>query len=92
MVSQNIKTNGKPIYIEEFSKQNIIFLNDYFNTENEFKTNEKMIIYNLSHESYFKSIQFPKVLKEVLEENQIDVSSLVLLDHQLLKSNRNRRD
>ena len=51
-----------------------------------------MIIYNLSHESYFKSIQFPKVLKEVLEENQVDGSSLVLLDHQLLKSNRNRRD
>ena len=36
--NKNIKINSKPIYVEEFAKQNIIFLYDLFNTKNELKT------------------------------------------------------
>ena len=32
--NKNTKINSKPIYAEEFSKQNVIFLYDHFNTEN----------------------------------------------------------
>ena len=34
------------------------------------------------------SVQFPKLGKKVLKENQSDSSNLALLDHQLLKNNR----
>ena len=45
--------NSKPIYVEEFAKQNI-FIYDLFNTENEFKTWDEMkISYNLNDKFYF---------------------------------------
>ena len=71
---KNIKISSKPIYVEEFAKQNIIFLNDLFNTENEFKTwNEMKISYNLNNKSYFKWRKIinpiPKTWKKVLEES-----------------------
>ena len=40
----------------------------------------------ISHGDKF-SIQFSKLGKKVLKENQSDSSNLVLLDHQLLKNN-----
>ena len=47
--------NSKPIYGEELAKQNIIFVYDLFNTENDFKTWDEMrVSYNLSDKSYFK--------------------------------------
>ena len=47
--------NNKLNYVEEFAKQNTIFLYDLFNTENEFKTwDEVKISYELSNKSYFK--------------------------------------
>ena len=50
--------NNKLNYVEEFAKQNTIFLYDLFNTENEFKTwDEVKISYELSNKSYFKSTQ-----------------------------------
>ena len=51
--NKNIKIKGKPIYVEEFAKQNIIFLRDLFNTA--FKTWDKAkISYNLSDKSFFR--------------------------------------
>ena len=53
--NKNIKISSKPIYLEEFVKQNIIFLYDLFNTKNEFKTcDEIKISYKLSDKPYFK--------------------------------------
>ena len=47
--------NSKPIYVEEFAKQNIIFFYDLLNTENKFKSWDEMkFSYNLSEKSYFK--------------------------------------
>ena len=91
--NKNIKINSKPIYVEEFAKQNIIFLYDLFNTKNELKTwDEIKVTYELSDKSYFKWRQIinsvPKTWKKILKENQSDSSNLVLLDHQLLKNNR----
>ena len=55
---KNIKISSKPIYLEEFVKQNFIFLYDLFNTKNEFKTcDEIKISYELSDKSYFKWTQ-----------------------------------
>ena len=90
--NKNIKINSKPIYVEEFAKQNIIFLYDLFNTKNELKTwDEIKVTYELSDKSYFKWRQIinsvPKTWKKILKENQSDSSNLVLLDHQLLKNN-----
>ena len=91
--NKNIKINSKPIYVEEFAKQNIIFLYDLFNTKNELKTwDEIKSTYELSDKSCFKWRQsinsIPKTGNKFLKENQSDSSNLVLLDHQLLKDNR----
>ena len=90
---KNIKINSKPIYVEEFAKQNIILLCDLFNTKNELNTwNEIKITYELSDISYFKCRQIIKSIrktwKKLLKENQSDSSNLVLLDHQWLKNDR----
>ena len=37
-----IKIGSKPIYVEEFVKQNFFFLYDFFNSGNEFKTWDKL--------------------------------------------------
>ena len=61
--NKNIKINSKPIYAEEFANQNIIFLYDIFNTENEFKARDEMKInYNLNDKSYFKWKQFADLI------------------------------
>ena len=40
--NKNIKIGSKPIYVEEFVKQNFFFLYDFFNSGNEFKTWDKL--------------------------------------------------
>ena len=69
--NKNIKINSKPIYVEEFAKQNI-FLYDLFNTKNELKTRDEIkISYELSDKSYFKWRQIissiPKTWKKLLK-------------------------
>ena len=78
--------------MQKFAKQNIIFLYDPINAENEFKTWDEMKISDhLNGKSYLKSRQIvnsiPKTWKKVLKKIQNDRSNLVLLDHQLLKNN-----
>ena len=80
--NRNIKINSKPIYIEEFTKQNIIFLYDILTLKISFKTWDKMkISYNFNDKSYFKWRQIvnsiPKTWKNVLKESQSDSSNLV---------------
>ena len=87
--NKNNKINRKPIYVEEFAKQNIIFLYDLFNTKNELKTwDEIKITYKLSDKSYFKWRQItnsiPKPWKKLLKENQNYSSNLSLLDHHII--------
>ena len=70
-----------------------IFLDDLYNTENEFKTRDEIkISYNLKNKPYFKWRQIvnsiPKAWKKVIKESPSDGSNLVLLDHQLFKNNR----
>ena len=70
--NKNNKINRKPIYVEEFAKQNIIFLYDLFNAKNELKTwDEIKITYELSNKSYFKWRQIihsiPKTWKKITQ-------------------------
>ena len=48
---KNIKINSKPIYVEEFAKQNIIFLFDLFSSK---MWDEMKSSYSLNNKSYFK--------------------------------------
>ena len=58
LYNKNIKMKNKLNYVEEFAKQNTLFLYDLFNTENEFKTwDEIKTNYELSNKSYFKWTQ-----------------------------------
>ena len=87
-MSQSI-INSKLVYVEEFTKQNIIFLCDLFNAEDGFKTRSVRTSHNLDDKSYFELRQIvnstPKAWKKVVKESQSDSPILVLLDHQLLK-------
>ena len=50
LYNKSIKIYSKPIYVEEFAKQNVIFLYDLFNTKNELKAwGEIKITYELSN-------------------------------------------
>ena len=87
-MSQSI-INSKLVYVEEFTKQNIIFLCDLFNAEDGFKTRSVRMSHNLDDKSYFELRQIlnstPKAWKKVVKESQSDSPILVLLDHQLFK-------
>lgn len=87
-MSQSI-INSKLVYVEEFTKQNIIFLCDLSNAEDGFKTRSVRTSHNLDDKSYFELRQIvnstPKAWKKVVKESQSDSPILVLLDHQLFK-------
>ena len=73
-----MKKNCKPIYAEEFANQNIIFLYDLFNIENDCNwTRTHNHLVGKRTLNHLAKLTRCKKRKKVLRESQSDTSNLV---------------
>ena len=91
--NKDIKINNKPLYFQDFLKENINFVEDLCRPSQVFKSwSQIKSEYNLEEKMFYKSYQLchaiPNHWKRIIKTTNDSCNNIVYLSHHLVKNNR----